>query len=135
MILLASFLAFSGCGEKRLTLSGNVSFDGSPLNDGGIVFVSKDNKDNPQTEFKEKIIDGKYTISIPAATTGNMLVRIYATRLEKPKDGAVSEAELKLNPSTGMTTIMYIPKRYNTESTLAAEVSPTATVFDFKLEK
>jgi hypothetical protein len=132
MILLASFLAFSGCGEKRLTLSGNVSFDGAPLNNGGIVFVSKD---NPQTEFKEKIIDGKYTISIPAVTTGNMLVRIYATRLEKPKDGAVSEAELKLNPSTGMTTIMYIPKRYNTESTLTADVSPTATVFDFQLEK
>lgn len=132
MILLVSFLAFCGCEEKKLTLSGNVSFDGAPLNDGGIVFVPVD---NPQTEFKEKIIDGKYTISIPAATTGNMLVRIYATRLDTPQDGAVSEAELKLNPSIGMTTIMYIPKRYNTESTLTADVSPTTTTFDFQLEK
>jgi hypothetical protein len=115
-----------------LTLSGNVSFDGAPLNSGGIVFVPID---NPQTEFKEKIINGKYSISIPTGTTGKMLVRIYALRLEKPKDYSVSEEELKLNPSIGMTSVMYIPKQYNTESTLTAEVSPTTTVFDFKLEK
>ncbi|MDR1485802.1 MAG: hypothetical protein LBT09_13390 [Planctomycetaceae bacterium] len=132
IILLLLFLALSGCGQKTLTLSGNVSFDGALLNDGGIVFVPID---NPQTEFKGKIINGKYSISIPTTTTGKMIVRIYALRQEKSKDYTPSEDELKLNSSIGMVSVMYIPKQYNTESTLTVEVSPTTTVFDFKLEK
>ncbi|MDR2755715.1 MAG: hypothetical protein LBC20_08425 [Planctomycetaceae bacterium] len=132
IVLIISFLAFVGCGQKTLTISGNVSFDGAPLNDGGIVLVPID---NPQTEFKEKIINGKYKILIPAEATGKMIVRIYAMRQEKKQLKTLSEDSLKLNPSAGMVSIMYIPKQYNTESTLTAEVSPTITVFDFKLEK
>ncbi|MDR1268487.1 MAG: hypothetical protein LBK82_03075 [Planctomycetaceae bacterium] len=132
IILLLLFLTFSGCEQKTLTLSGNVSFDGNPLNDGGIVFVPTDNL---QTEYKEKNFNGKYSISIPTTITGKMLVCIYALRQEKSKNYSVSEEELKLNPSAGMMSVMYIPKQYNTESTLTVEVSPTTTVFDFKLEK
>jgi hypothetical protein len=64
-----------------------------------------------------------------------MIVRIYAMRQEKPKKGTVTEEELQHNPSLGMKSIMFIPKRYNTESALTADVSPTATTFDFNLEK
>lgn len=115
-----------GCapsGPKTIQVSGDVTFDGTPIAQGDIVFSAAD---GAQGGCAGKIVNGKYTID---STLGSKKVEIRAMR-EVP--GKMDES----NPGESVPMQeMYIPAKYNTDTQLTAEVSESGeTTFDFELE-
>lgn len=123
VVLGCALLAALGCQEKpppTYPVSGSVTFKGQPLPDGTIMFVGDDGK----TSDPAPISQGKYTAQ---ATAGIKKVQIRATRI---KPGGAKDAMGAAVPED------YLPAKYNTETTLRAEVAPgAANVFDFTLEE
>ena len=68
--LLLIFL--TGCGSGMGTLSGTVSIDGKPVENGRIEFVPVDGQ---SATFAAKIIDGAYKVEAPK---GEKFVRLYS---------------------------------------------------------
>ena len=124
-------LTLAGCGGNsnplgRLAISGNVSLDGQPLNDGTIQFAPKD----PAGVSSGAVItNGTYSISaeqgLPAGT--------YIVRISAPEGGPVD-----VEPG-GDATETYaterIPAEYNTDSQHTVEVKPgEENTFDFPIQ-
>ncbi len=133
---LATVLALlaAGCSSKgpsRLQVSGTVLFRGQPLDQGRIEFEP----DGQGAKFLGgvPIKDGAFTV--PATfglTAGKYKVRIYSSDHVLPAgDGP---------PPPPGSPGMPLPKervaaKYNTETTLLADVKPDAdNVFEFKVE-
>lgn len=117
----------SGDGLPRLAVSGTVSLGGTPVKDGTIQFSPVDpNMKHPVTGGAP-IIDGKYAIAkdvglVPGAYT----VSIFsASSVIEPGE---TPGSAKALPKEA------IPAKYNTQSTLKAEVKSGSTTFDFQLE-
>jgi hypothetical protein len=131
--LLASLVLLVGCnnGPTPMRVWGNVTFEGKPLTEGAITFIPIAPHTGPSTGGT--ITEGKYDIAanMGPLAGGEYRVEITATRLSG-----------KLIPNTighggGMLNVpeMYIPEKYNTNSTLKASISPQAdkNQFDFTL--
>jgi hypothetical protein len=119
VLALAIPLLVSGCssepeGPAMFKVVGAVSFDGAPVADGRIQFRKAD---GDQKAFSGEIKDGKYSLE---AEAGKMAVEITASRPSGKFDNS--------NPDDPPQPIgeMYIPAKYNTETTLSAEVTPAA---------
>lgn len=113
-----SLLVLLGCGgsdgPQRYEVSGEVTLQGKPLENGTIEF---DPQDDPKIPGGAVIEKGRYTISaekgLPA---GKYVVRIYAT---DQQGGEVEEAP-------GESRVLakeLIPAEYNTESTKTVEIT------------
>lgn len=116
-------LWLAGCSPSTPTtypVSGAVSFDGKPVDNGDIVFVPMDHALGPDAG---KICAGKYS---GWAKAGKCRVEIRAVAIgpDTPRD------------DTGAPIVTnYVPARYNNQSELTAEVSAGAkNVFDFSLQ-
>jgi len=117
----------AGCGgetgPKRYEVIGVVSFDGQPLPDGDIQFLPAE---GTGTIDGGKIADGKFALDV---TAGKKRVEIRATRETKemvPSGAMPGQMEPKRED--------YIPAKYNTASTLTAEVKAgLKNIFEFKL--
>ena len=113
-ILLAACV---GCGSGLVAVEGNVTFDGQPVEQGTIAFEPADG--NGPTAGGQ-ISGGKYSLSGDTGVSpGKKTVRITAVRKTgrriaagppEPADKMVDEIE------------RYIPRDYNTNSTLTCEV-------------
>src|SRR5262249_33247710 len=113
-------LAVAGCGEadpRQYEVHGTVNWEGKPLPEGDIAFIPQQKEFRPEAG---KIKDGKYRFRSRA---GPMRVEIQATRPLPGKLGPMGEPAIE----------DYIPARYNSESTLHAEVGDGKTQFDFSL--
>ena len=101
-------------------VSGHVTLDDQPVEEGEIVFLPVDERHGP---VAGRIVDGEFSFK---ARPGKHHVEIEASR-EVPgtegqgfRDGRLLED--------------YIPERYNTATTLSAEVTPDGeNRFDFEL--
>ena len=124
-ISLLSSLAFAivGCSEGKppnYPLSGTITFEGKPVPEGTIMFLASDKRSG---NAKAEIVDGKYTLELPA---GQKLVKIEASRFIGPEDKSMG-----VRPRD-----QYLPDRYNVESKLTVEVKPqNDNVYDLKLQK
>ena len=119
-LLAVAFVFICGCGGKdpyeRHAISGIVSLDGEPLATGNITFF-------PETSGSVAtggtIQDGEFTVpkdqGLPA---GKYKVSITATTTKGPVP--TDPNELMANPPE---VVSLIPKIYNSETTLTAEVS------------
>jgi hypothetical protein len=101
-----------GCGgdgsPKGMPVSGTVTLNAKPLAEGEVMFEPADGKGAPEQAL---VKDGKFTTTL---TPGAKRVRITSWREGKgPKDGAMGGAAPREQ---------FIPKRYNTESTLSLTV-------------
>ncbi len=112
-------LAVVGCGEKIYTVSGTVSYDGKPVENGNIVFEAADGGPGLASGG---IKDGKYTLQ---SKPGKKKVAITGYR---PKAG--SDPKDPQPP-----TEEYIPAKYNIKSELTKEVTSGENRFDFDLPK
>lgn len=127
--LFALLLLLAGCGgdsgPKRHKVSGTASFDGQPIPEGDIQFLAADGKGPVDGG---RIVDGKFSLEV---TAGKQRVEIRATRTN-PKELVPSGIEPgKMEPKRED----YIPARYNTDSTLTAEVTASGlNPSEFKLE-
>lgn len=130
VILAATILVLAGCQKTvtKVAVSGTVTFDGEPVEDGQVAFEPLA---GGEMEFGV-ITDGKYSIpSEFGLKSGKYLVRITADR------NAHKKAE-----RTSFTTEddsldiyeQFLPARYNTGSQLKVEIENAAEVQkDFSL--
>jgi hypothetical protein len=108
LLLGATLLLAAGCGEKVAVVSGKVTFDNSPVNDGDIIFEDPDGKVTPAAG---KIVNGEYSVTV---APGPKKVRINASKPPTQPD-----------PVMGMNPIeSLIPKEYNTETKLKVDLKP-----------
>lgn len=110
-------LGCGGGGPKVFTVTGTVTFDGQPVEQGEIVFFPAD----IGSPCAGSIAGGKFECRVPA---GENRVEITATR-ESPTPA-----------SDGLPNYeSYIPAQYNTESTLTASVAAGGeNTFTFELQ-
>lgn len=111
-------LGLVGCGSgetgpELFTVKGTVTFDGSPVDEGRIQFRQTV---GDQKAYSADIKAGSYTIQTEA---GNAAVEITASRPTGEFDTS--------NPDDPPQPIgeMYIPKQYNSQTTLTADVKPS----------
>jgi hypothetical protein len=119
VILLAGLAFIAGCGVPEAEISGAVTIDGQPLNDGDIIFEEADNSVAPAVG---KVVAGVYkTKSLP----GSKIVRINASRPSAIVD-----------PHMGVATReSMIAEEFNVQSTLKAEIKPGKNEgVDFKVK-
>jgi len=114
----------AGCSESQLetqAVTGTVTFDGTPIAEGEIIFRDAAGK---VRSCGGQITDGKYSFD---ASPGSKKVEITAMR-DVPGKMDTSNPGVEVPLRT-----QYIPATYNTETTLTADVSSDKTTFDFEL--
>src|SRR4051812_34682504 len=120
--LVAAAVLAAGCGGPAgVPVSGTVSWDGKPMPDGKILFEDEDPKTPPASG---DVKGGKYSLRVPP---GKKKVRITASR-EVPGG--------KVDPVMGgVPRQSYVPARYNSDTTLSADVKAAGNnQFDFPLK-
>jgi hypothetical protein len=122
-LFLVGLAVVIGCGPSgRYPVSGTVTLDGSPVPEGDIIFTDPEKKIGPDGG---KIKGSKFDLLVKP---GKKRVEIWATRMQKlppGRTGALGETEMPMD---------YIPRQYNLESELTAEVTPgSPNVYEFKL--
>ena len=107
VLLLASF----GCdsGPSLYEITGKVSFDGVPVAKGDITLRPEKPSIAPQGAM---IKDGSFQMK---ASEGKYKVEIISTRVVPGKKGPMGEDAIE----------EFIPQKYNTKTTLRAEVKTT----------
>lgn len=132
-------VALSGCGGgdglPRQAVSGEVTFEGKPLESGSITFVPTG---PDQTSSAGGIIaDGQYEIARnEGPTPGPYKVMIFTTSggVEAPAEEEAAPGEFV--PVSKKKASMVLPVRYNHESELTAQVEDGGkNVFNFALTK
>ncbi|HEY1191332.1 MAG TPA: hypothetical protein VGE74_27100 [Gemmata sp.] len=121
----AGLVGACGCGSdgsKLYKVTGKVSFDGQPVKEGRILFrnLGADGK-----AYSAPITDGTYEVM---CEPGKMRVEIIASRVIP---GKMVKGEGEMIPAAEM----YIPAKYNSDSTLTAEVKASSNDIPFELAK
>lgn len=121
--LLAAGLAFAvGCGSagpRTYEVTGSVTFDGQPVEEGYITFKPADGRSAPASE---KIVGGEYRLQ---ATAGAKRIEIKGQRFIGPENAVMGARARE----------QYIPARYNLDSELEEEVTADGeNRFDFDLK-
>ena len=120
-VFLVIVMAVTGCGRNplgRLAISGKVTLNGQPLEQGNIAFEPT----NRQTGVASgtNIVDGSYSIPTEKGLPpGKYIVRIYSA--VRPKTGPSGDApggSGDIGPA-----VQIIPPEYNTRSEKSVEVT------------
>jgi hypothetical protein len=132
VLFLCSLIA--GCGGRqdydgpqRFSLSGSVTLDDQPVENGTIAFLPATDNQRPAGGV---IQDGTY--SIPESKGVNEGTYTVEIRWSRPTGEQVRDVE-----DTGeMIDVVEeaVPARYNTQSELSVSVTSGKTSFDFELE-
>lgn len=119
-------VVLSGCGDsgpRMHKVTGDVTFDGTPIEDGQITFK----RVSDSKAYSGEIKNGSYEVK---CEDGEMAVEINATRVVPGKFDTTS------NPGHKEPVIeTYIPKIYNTATTLKVKVDSGSTSHSFDLKK
>lgn len=126
---LAAGCGGGGDGLPRQAVSGNVTLDGEPLKAGMIQFLPGDPSAKDATTGGAPIRDGAFSISSDVGLVpGRYKVSISSPSSEPGGDGAPGSAASL--PREGL------PAKYNTASTLTAEVEDGGgNAFEFPLTR
>lgn len=119
-------LLFCGCGGSngaKIEVTGNVTFDGTPVETGTITFMPADGKG---ASAAGKIVSGEYTALVPP---GEKQVSIIGERVAGQQKRDPSDP----NSETFDVTESFIPPQYNAKTTLTATIKGNGGPIDFKL--
>ena len=128
LTVAVSLAALAGCSGGRAGVSGKVAYDGKPVDGGVIVFVPEG--DAAGTKVSGDIVGGEY--------------KLPADRGPKPGKYKVEIIWKQKKPSAKKTdpdvvtpdqTIQVIPPKYNTQTTLNADVKSGSNELNFDLPK
>jgi hypothetical protein len=128
VVLAALAAALLGCGQKptgpeRGVVHGKITLDGNPVVKGTIDFAPTDPSRGPTCGMR--VVDGQYASAERGPIIGKCRVTIRAPQMSgtmrEDGDWKSNYAEL-------------IPPRYNTQSTLEADVRAGDNTFDFDLK-
>jgi hypothetical protein len=127
LVLLSAGLA--GCGGSgRATVGGTVTYDGLPIDNGGITFVPEDKS---AKMAGGTITEGKYFIDAEhGPAPGKYRVEITWTR--PTGSGKKGDPDLQ-GPGSGDTK-QVLPDKFNKSSTLTAEIKSGSNTIDFPLK-
>lgn len=128
LVLITLVAAFAGCNsDNRRAVSGEVSLDGEPVSGGSIVFLPAT---GDGSKGAAEIVDGKYAIpSEQGLPPGNYRVEI---RWSKPTGKQIPSGDPGMLMDERLEAM---PAKYNTASTLTAEITASENKHDFKLTK
>jgi hypothetical protein len=117
-----------GCGDGgRAAVSGRVTLDGEPLQEGSITFVPADG--NPGPTAGGAIRDGKYRLDSrngPAVGKNRVEIRSVVRTGRRIPDPRMPRLTIDETRSV-------VPKRYNAESDLVRDIASGSNTFDFEL--
>lgn len=123
-------LALLGCsdGEQRIIVTGKVTFDGQPIDNGIVLFIPEDETDSQKRpKVGTQIVDGKYAFEPDRGPMpGKYKVAITwekKTGRKIPTGDVVDRDE----------TEQVLPKKYNDETTIRVTVSRRDNKHDFAL--
>lgn len=114
-----------GSGSSLAKVSGKVTYNGEPVKEGRILFR---NTEGDQKAYSGAITDGTYQLE---CEPGKMRVEVTASRIIPGKFKKGENGE----PEPVPVGEMYIPAKYNSNSTLTAEVSGSPKEIPFDLAK
>ncbi|MCC9605869.1 hypothetical protein LOC68_20760 [Blastopirellula sp. JC732] len=118
--------ALVGCGKSdgMIKVTGNVMFNGEPVENGSISFTPVDGRGSSGGGLIEngQIVRGK-------SSPGNIAVQIYANKTVEKKNPTREEIE------RGITSdqVQILPATYNRQSKLRITISDSERHFDFDL--
>jgi len=115
----------SGDAPALYNVEGTVTFAGEPVETGRIQFRADE---GAGTAYSAEITNGKYKLE---TVPGKMKIEITASRAVPGKMGEAASPDEQPQP----VMEMYIPAKYNTASTLTAEVTKGDNTIPFQLEK
>jgi len=120
--VLAVIVFAAGCGTGKVTVSGKVTLDGEPIENGSILFEPADGNGGSEGD---SITAGAYQVEL---SPGEKIVRINASKV-------IGEEKMYDTPDSPMKQITkeMVPKRYNSESKEKVTVSSSAATHDFTL--
>ena len=123
-LLAAGMVAVAGCGADDGTadVSGTVSFEGKPIENGSINFIATDGKGTGGGVIK----DGKYAAT--KVPVGPAKVQISGSKV-------VGKKKAYNTPDSPMQDITaeMLPKKYNEQTELTFEVKPGKNEKNFEL--
>jgi hypothetical protein len=142
MIGFLALMAAAGCGGgDGVGVSGVVTFQGQPVEDGMIQFLAND----PAAEGRSAgapIVDGKYAIARNGGPPPGSY-RVEVTAYQEVREQTAEElggamfgrdpSELGIAPEAIMVRENVIPEQYNTKSTLSVTI-PSQRGFQYDVE-
>ena len=116
-----------GDGLDRAAVTGKVTLDGTPIEEGSISFLPAGGTQGPATGGQ--IQNGQYSIAAAEGPViGHHRVEIRASR----KTGKM--ITVPMDPSKKVEEVaQVVPKQYNSESTLEKDIAAGENVHDFEL--
>jgi hypothetical protein len=123
LLLPIGFLLFvvgcGGGGPSLVDVSGTVTMDGKPLDQGEIIFESLDGSVGPGAG---PITDGKYAVKVPK---GSKKVKILSSRAGAKVDPVMGSAPLESR----------IGPEYNDRTTLKVDIQGNQTDVNFQVKE
>jgi hypothetical protein len=132
MVLCLAVLGLAGCGGgSRVPVTGSVSFNGEPVDNGSISFIAADAAAGGEAvNAGGDIKDGKYSIAADRGPKpGKYKVEIYWNKktgrtVPTPGDAAVPMPETKQT----------LPPKFNKQSQLTADITSGRNTVNFDLK-
>lgn len=124
LLLTAACLAAAGCGppDPRVKVEGTVTLDGRPLADGQVIFNHDDRRLGAEGAA---IAAGRFSIRVHPGSHRVEIMSVLREERPVPAGGL---------PEQGITFRNLVPSRYNEQTTLTADVTPTGpNRVDFEL--
>lgn len=133
LLILSFGLFWTGCSKQsapeRAMVSGTATYEGKPVEEGTIAFIPIEGTKGPVAGGV--VQEGQYKIS---AANGPVIGKHRVEILGNRKTGKQMEA---VPPASGTVDEIeqYIPPKYNTTSTLTADIKQGDNTADFDLKK
>jgi len=123
-LLLLLLLGVSGCGDSTMSdVSGKVTLDGKPVEQGVISFYPMDGK---TSTTGGSIKDGTYLVKVP--------IGVMEVKISMPKVVGKKKLYDAANSPERTLTAEALPPRYNDKSELRLEVTPGKVEKDWELK-
>ncbi|WP_406695229.1 hypothetical protein V5E97_29755 [Singulisphaera sp. Ch08] len=135
LCLVAELLVFPGCsrpvGPQTMRVWGDVTYNGQPVEDGSIDFISPEGAAPAQSPIKA----GHYDLPAVAGPVAEKSYKVQINALKK--SGKTIPNMMGDGEPTMEILVNTIPEKYNVKSALTANISSDSSKnqFDFKLEK
>ena len=143
VLIVFSLLWFGGCRkvdeEGRSNVSGRVTLDDNPIDEGNIVFAPIETQAPEGAGIiggSTRIFNGQYKIARDLGLfPGTYSIQISSVKITDPKTGGTPDRETFIGSPESFVHTELIPEKYNTNTTLQITIGEEKNqTFDFDLK-